>query len=108
MKITEFFEGEDGRLSMTRLIVLMTFPPATWVLLDDGDQLANYLGFYVGGYAAGKASDIFMKGNGNASSNQVVETDSYSVAVSERVSSGTPDSKPNMQIKRTRGKGRGF
>jgi hypothetical protein len=62
---------------MTRLIVFLTWPPATWVLLYNPDQLANYLGFYVGGYAAGKATDAFMGGK-NANTVEILETDSDS------------------------------
>jgi hypothetical protein len=76
---------------MTRLIVLLTWPPATWVLLYNADQLPNYLGFYVGGYAAGKAADIFTGGK-NANTSKVVETDSDSAgddsAANDSVSKG--------------------
>jgi hypothetical protein len=64
---------------MTRFIVLLTWPPATWVLLYNPDQLANYLGFYVGGYAAGKASDAFFGGR-NVSTSSILETDSNSIS----------------------------
>lgn len=64
-RIAQFFEDDSGRLSMTRLIVLLTWPPATWVLLQEHDQLVNYLGIYVGGYAIGKASDVLRKGGTN-------------------------------------------
>lgn len=91
-RFSEFFEGDDGRLSMTRLIVFLTWPPATWVLLLKHDQLATYLGFYVGGYALGKGADIFMKGGKNATSNAILETDSNSAGsdkpAGNRVSKG--------------------
>lgn len=60
MRASEFFEAEDGRLSMTRLIVFLTWVPATIVLLSDSDQLTTYLSFYVGGYAIGKGIDAFV------------------------------------------------
>lgn len=102
MRLWQFFEGEDGRLSMTRLIVLMTFLPATWVLLDDGDQLANYLGFYVGGYAAGKASDVFMKGNGNVATQQLETTtiESSSSVVASVDTSRPPRNPRTGKVKR--------
>lgn len=69
----EFFEAVDGRLSMTRLMVFLTWPAATWVVLMDKDQLVNYLGAYVGGYAIGKGADAFRKGS-YATTHETLET----------------------------------
>jgi hypothetical protein len=55
----EFFEAENGRLSMTRLLMFLSFPPSTFVLVHsmDSDALGWYLGAYVTGYALGKGAD---------------------------------------------------
>lgn len=62
MRVSEFLESDNGRMSMTRLIVLLTWPPATYVVLSDHDQLTTYLTAYISGYALGKGADIFMGG----------------------------------------------
>lgn len=61
----EFWEGDDGRLSMTRLTMLMAFFPATYVLvinatsLNITEILAVYLGAFVVSYVGGKTADNF-------------------------------------------------
>ncbi len=68
-RLVEFFEGDDGRLSMTRLLCFLSFFPATVILLRDGtaDTLSWYLGAFVLGYVGGKGADVMMalKGSGN-------------------------------------------
>jgi len=77
---------------MTRLVVLLTWPPATWVLLHNADQLANYLGFYVGGYAAGKGFDVVSRGGKNA-----VGSDSAILETAGNSDSGGDDLGPRVQ-----------
>lgn len=67
----EFFEGGDGRLSMTRLIVFLSFPPSTIVLLANigskkiiAELLLWYLSAYVTGYVGGKLADAVNKRRG--------------------------------------------
>lgn len=59
----EVFEGEDSRLSMTRLLCFLSFWPASYVLLHN--QSETLFGFYIGTYAAsylgGKVSDMLGK-----------------------------------------------
>ena len=59
----EFFEADQGPLSMTRLLCFMSFFPATYVLLNNQGEnyLGWYLGAFVGGYIGGKASDAMGK-----------------------------------------------
>ena len=59
----EFFEGDNGRLSMTRLTVFLSLFPSSWVVIitQSEDALGWYLGAYVLGYVGGKGADIFMK-----------------------------------------------
>lgn len=61
--LAEFFEGDDGRLSMTRLTVFLSIFPSSWVLIktQENTALGLYLGAYVTGYLGGKGADIFMK-----------------------------------------------
>lgn len=101
MRLWEFFEAEDGRLSMTRLVVLLTWPPATYVLIKHPDQLVNYLGAYVASYAAGKASDIFMRSN-----NESVQMVSSSSVVSSDVSSNVESVDLETKSKSVRRKSR--
>jgi hypothetical protein len=107
MRFSEFLEGEDGRLSMTRLIVLLTFPPATWVLLNAHDQLVNYLSIYVGGYCVGKASDAFTGGN-HANHSKILESDSDCDTDSGDVAARVSSSKQSVQGRTTHRKNRGF
>lgn len=50
MRLPEFFEGMGNRLSMVRLMLFMSFFPASWVVLKNGSTEA--LGVYLGAYAA--------------------------------------------------------
>ena len=60
MRFVEFFEGENQRLSMTRLMMFLAFFPATYVVIDtkDIDGLGWYLGAFVLGYIGGKGMDV--------------------------------------------------
>lgn len=62
----EFFEGDDGRLSMMRLTIFLSFWPATYVLIENPGEgmMGWYLGAFVLGYVGGKTTDIFMKPKG--------------------------------------------
>ena len=62
-RLVEFFEGENLRLSMTRLTVFLSFFPASYVVVTtkSEDALGWYLGAYVLGYVGGKGADVFMK-----------------------------------------------
>lgn len=67
MRWMEFFESDNGRLSMTRLMVFLSFFPASIVVLYDRSDatLAWYLGAYVLGYVGGKGADVFMRRKNN-------------------------------------------
>lgn len=67
-RLAEFFEAEDGRLSMTRLLCFLSFFPASVVVLRDGTEstLAWYVGAYVLGYVGGKGADILAQRKGGA------------------------------------------
>ncbi len=66
-RLHEFFEGDDHRLSMSRLLCFMSFFPASYVVIRNYDSLqvpeilAVYLGAFVLGYVGGKTADIWMK-----------------------------------------------
>lgn len=55
----EFFESDEGRLSMTRLLCFLSFFPATWVVVTIPSEsiLGWYLSAYVLGYVGGKITD---------------------------------------------------
>lgn len=59
----EFFEGDDKRLSMTRLLCFMSFFPASYFVLssDDVNALGYYVGAYVLGYVGGKLGDCINR-----------------------------------------------
>lgn len=59
----EFFESDDARLSMTRLLCFLSFWPASWVIVVKGNEamLGWYLSAYVLGYVGGKISDQLGK-----------------------------------------------
>jgi hypothetical protein len=63
-RLVEFFEGDSGRLSMTRLLCFLSFIPASYVILKEPSEgmLGWYLGAYVLGYVGGKGADVLMKG----------------------------------------------
>jgi len=59
----QFFENQDGALSMTRLLCFLSIFPSSYVVLmtQTEETLAWYLGAYVLGYVSGKATDAFRK-----------------------------------------------
>lgn len=56
----EVFEGENNRLSMMRLMVFLSFFPASAVMLSirNTESLAVYLSAYVGGIVGSKTVDV--------------------------------------------------
>jgi hypothetical protein len=58
-KMGEFFQNDAGALSMTRLLMFLSWPPATIVMfhIQTVDAMAWYLAAYVGGYAGGKFAE---------------------------------------------------
>lgn len=50
-RLAEFFEADDGRLSMTRLLSFMAFFPATWVVYtaEDANRITA-MSILVGAY----------------------------------------------------------
>lgn len=63
MRYIEYFEGDNGRLSMTRLLMFMSFFPASYVIVINPSEatLGWYLGAFVASYVGGKGADVFMK-----------------------------------------------
>lgn len=72
-RFIEFFEGDNSRLSMTRLTIFLSLFPATYILIVNAKEmtienlLGWYLSAYVLGYASGKFADA-MGGKSNANS----------------------------------------
>ena len=62
MRIIELFEGAKNRLSMSRLLMFLSFWPASYVLIVEPTEgmLAIFVGAFVLGYIGGKGADIFM------------------------------------------------
>jgi hypothetical protein len=60
MRWVEFFEGDNRRLSMTRLLCFLSFAPASYVVVTTRSDsvLGWYLSAYVLGYVGGKVSDM--------------------------------------------------
>lgn len=58
----EFFESDTGRLSMTRLLLFMSYWPATYVMVMQPTEtiFGLFLGAFVMGYAGGKSADTWM------------------------------------------------
>lgn len=63
---SQFFEGEDGTPSMTRLLCFLSFFPASYVVVStkSAEALGWYLGAYVSGYIGGKTADAFCRRGG--------------------------------------------
>jgi len=59
-KLSEFFQGENNRLSMHRLLTFMAFFPASYVLLENRtiEALAVYLAAFVTNGVLNKVYDI--------------------------------------------------
>jgi len=58
-RLAQFFENDDGRLSMTRLLCFISIFPASYVLMASktSDNMGWYIGGYVLGYVGGKGID---------------------------------------------------
>lgn len=67
MRYLEFFQADEGVLSMTRLLCFISIFPASYVLLTNPSEemLAIYLGAFVASYIGGKGADV-MKGKKDA------------------------------------------
>lgn len=61
-RFVEFFESEDGRLSMTRLLCFLSFFPAAYIAITHptSDIYGFFLGTYVLGYVGGKGVDGYV------------------------------------------------
>jgi hypothetical protein len=59
----EFFEGDENRLSMSRLLCFLTIFPSSYVVIAtlSDEALGWYLGAYVLGFVGGKAADTFKR-----------------------------------------------
>lgn len=72
-RLIEFFEDDTGQLSMTRLTMILSFIPATWIALNNvengifGIYMSSYAGAYVGGRLASavqnRGSSKFREGD---------------------------------------------
>lgn len=66
-RLPEFLEGDNQRLSMTRLLCFLSFFPASYVVIVNAKEmniseiLGIYLTAYVLGYIGGKTADAFSK-----------------------------------------------
>lgn len=62
-RIIEFFQNDQGELSMTRLLMFLSWPAATVVLfhIQTTEALGLYMATYVGGYTGGKFADKINK-----------------------------------------------
>ena len=61
--LREFFEDDNRRLSMSRLLVFCAFVPATIevIRINTADALLWFLGAFVTGYVGGKGVDALRK-----------------------------------------------
>ena len=66
-RFVEFWEGDNNRLSMGRLLQFMAYPPATGVMLyiHTTEAMSLYLSAFVFNGVASKGLDV-MKGRRNA------------------------------------------
>lgn len=61
--LSQYFEDDSERLSMTRLLCFLSFWPASYVVIatTSHEALGWYLGAYVGGYTGGKWADAWKR-----------------------------------------------
>ena len=93
---SEFLRNGNGKESADRLLLLLSFPPATWLALYIGT--VESLGVYLAAYGALAANNKWVDRNANTP--EILETSSDSVTTSERVVSRSSDSKPPVRKKR--------
>ena len=101
---SEFLKNASGKESADRLLLLLSFPPATWLALSIGTT--ESLGVYLAAYGALAANNKWV--DRNANSGEVLETSSDSTTTSERVVSRSSDSKQSVPPKPAKRKNRGF
>lgn len=60
-RLHEFFESDEGQLSMSRLLCFMSFFPASYVFVirQTDDMMLYFLGAFVLGYIGGKGADVY-------------------------------------------------
>lgn len=59
----QFFEGDNARLSMTRLMVFLSFPVSSYevIRMNTENALGWFVGAYVLGYVGGKLGDCINR-----------------------------------------------
>lgn len=96
MRAVEFFEGLGNRLSMMRLMLFISFFPASYVLLKNGTTEA--LGVYLGAYAALSGNNKWAeRNNANSVVNSELEADSDSDTISASTATSSVVAKRRTQ-----------
>lgn len=62
--MVEFFQDDNQRGSMSRLLSFLSFFPSTWVVMNTSQEHVEtifglYVGAFVIGYLGGKTADVF-------------------------------------------------
>ncbi len=71
LKVSEFFQGEDGCLSMSRLVFFLSLFPASYHVVMTHLDVMSYITTYAAAYVTSKHGGTLItaignKGNGNS------------------------------------------
>lgn len=90
---SEFFKNRDGKESADRLLLLLSFPFATWLAIRIGTTEA--LGVYLAAYGALAANNKWA--DKHATSSKILETDSNSADSDDATDSGVSKRKSRVR-----------
>lgn len=105
MKIdwSEFLKNESGKESADRLMLVLSYPIASYLALKIGTVEA--LGVYLAAYGALAANNKWAAKN--ASTSTILETPSDSVSTDDSVDAREPDSQPQVRARKAHSNSRG-
>ena len=84
-KLSEFFQGEDGALSMSRLVFFLSLFPAAWHVVSTHLDALSFITTYAGTYVMSKHGGTLITAIGNRNGNTKEEVQDKAEGSSEEV-----------------------
>ena len=98
LRFAEFFRDDNERMSMTRLMLFLSFFPASYLAIEINDSDA--LMWYLGAYAALAGNNKWVEAR-NVNSNEILETDGDSAGNDGSLGTRQHDGKPQVRNAKT-------
>lgn len=102
---SEFLKNESGKESADRLMLVLSYPIASYLALKIGTVEA--LGVYLAAYGALAANNKWAGRNAVVDDTQILETPSDSVSLNDGVDARESDSQPQVRARKAHRNSRG-